>query len=325
MFLKLLQRTVLILLMAVPSAAWADTATTRDALDRLEEVLQVRIEDGRIDPEQVMPAILVSAQPRYETSQDWFSIRVIEVLQTSFGSGGLRLCEACMAPRAFVGDGTLSYQTGPVGLDEVIRLDDHTRGQSAAARTGVWVDELVSGVAIRIVDLRTGRVVFAMNIDPYLIENERSRRNYTLTQELERRARGDAITHAFVDLALYPGQHLSADFTDQWGPNNANLSGVTVSLLDPVLGIGASHYRALKLGNTLVGGKVVLSLPTALVRSFDTSDDPPDVIDPLVTGVAVVRVPFGRSNYGAVVTLSTNGQFGLGISLMNLRLLPVIP
>ena len=310
-------------LLATP--AQADTVTTRDALDRLEEILQVRIDDGRLDPQEVMPAILVSAEPRYEASQDWFSVRVIEILQGAFGDGGLRLCEACMAPRAYVGNGLLNYQTGPVGLDEVIRLDDNSRGNAPPAQAAIWVEELVSGVAIRIVDLDTARVLFAMNVDPNLIENERSRRNYTLSQELDRRARGDSITQSFVDLALYPGQHLSADFTDQWGPNNRNLSGVTLSLFDPIVGVGANHYRALELGNVLVGGKVILSLPTALVRAVDTGNNPQDAIDPLVTGVAVVRVPFGKSNYGAVATLSTNGQFGLGISLMNIRLLPVIP
>jgi len=44
-----------------------------------------------------------------------------------------------------------------------------------------------------------------------------------------------------------------------------------------------------------------------------------------LTGVAVVRVPFGRSNYGALLSASTNGQVGLGISLLNISLLPVIP
>ena len=67
----------------------------------------------------------------------------------------------------------------------------------------------------------------------------------------------------------------------------------------------------------------MLSLPTAVVRNV--SEDETEVIDPLVTGVAVLRVPFGGSNYGAVLTASTNGQFGAGISLMNIRLLPVIP
>jgi hypothetical protein len=145
---------------------------------------------------------------------------------------------------------------------------------------------------------------------------------YTLSQELERRARGDSITQAFVDLALYPGQHISIDWTEQWGVTNANLSGVTLSVIDPVVGIGASHYRCLDLVHVLVGGKLIVSLPTAIVRAIG---DTGDAIDPIVTGVAVVRVPFGRSNYGAVLTASTNGQIGLGISLMNISLLPVLP
>ncbi len=320
----LLKRALLLLVALLLGAgpAHADPTTTRDALDRLEEILQVRIDDGRLSVEEVMPALLVSAQPRYEPSEEWFAVRVIEVLQESFGEG-LRLCEACMAPRTWVGDGALTWQAGPIGLDEVVRLDDRSRGDAPAARSAIWVDEVPSGVAIRIVDLRTARVIFAQNIDPNLVENRRTQRNYNLSQELERRARGDSLTQSFLDLALYPGQHISLDITEQWGPTNHNLSGLTLSLVDPVVGVGASHYRCLPFGRVLIGGKVILSLPTAVVRSL--SEDETDVIDPLVTGVAVLRVPFGGSNYGAVLTASTNGQFGAGISLMNIRLLPVIP
>ena len=50
-----------------------------------------------------------------------------------------------------------------------------------------------------------------------------------------------------------------------------------------------------------------------------------DAIDPLLTGVVLTRIPFGRSNYGAILSASTNGQVGVGISLMNVRLLPVLP
>lgn len=321
MFLRVFFALLLSTLM-VP-VAHADSATTRDALDRLEEVLEVQVGDGRLDPEEVMPAILVSAEPRYLESQDWFTVRTIEVLQAAFGNEGLRLCEACMVPRSYVAPGALTYQAGPTSLAEVARLDDNTRGSSPAAKTGIWVEELVSGVAIRIVDLNTGRVIFASNIDPYMVENARSRRNYTLSQELDRRARGDSLTHVFVDAALWPGQHLGLDFTDQWGPTNNNLSGVSLTILDPIVGIGGSYYRVLPLGNVMVGGKAVLSLPTAIVRAVDTGDEPVDVIDPLLTAVGVVRVPFGRSNYGAVMTLSTNGQFGVGISLLNPRFIPV--
>ncbi|NCG21005.1 MAG: hypothetical protein GWP91_18505 [Rhodobacterales bacterium] len=304
------------------SAAFAGPDTTRDSFDRLEEVLQLRVEDGRLAREDVMPAILVSAEPRYEASVDWYATRAVEVLQQAFGENGLRLCEACMAPRAYVENGYMAYQTGPVGLDEVSRLDDQSRGDAQAARSAIWLDEHRGGLSLRIIDLDTGRILFAQNIDPNLVEYTNSQRMYTLSEELERRARGDSVTQGFVDFAIYPGQHLSLDWTDQWGKYNRNLSGVSVSLFDPVLGIGAVHYRRIELGNALIGGKVLFSLPTALVRSFGDADF--DLVDPPLTLVGVGRVPFGRSNYGAVVTVSTNGEIGIGISLMNISLLPVL-
>jgi hypothetical protein len=280
------------------------------------------VEDGRLRVEDVMPAILVSAQPRTVETQPWYSTRAIEVLQHAFGNGGLRLCEACMAPRATVEGGELVYQAGPVGMDEVVRLDDLNRGGAEPARAAIWLDEYRGGVSIRIVDTRTSRVIYAQNVDPTLVENKNTQRMYTLTEELERRARGDGLTQAFVDVALYPGQHASLDWTDQWGKKNGQFSGVTISLYDPVLGIGAAHYTHINFLHTLVGAKLILSMPTAIVRGLGQQGN---VLDPLVTGVAVVRVPFGRSNFGGLLTASTNGEIGLGISLMNISLLPVLP
>lgn len=267
--------------------------------------------------------MLVSATPRVPESQGWYITSVIQVLEKTLGEGGLRLCEACMAPRAFVDEAGLTLQTGPVGLDEVTRLDDQYRGEAEPARVGVWVDEHRGGVSARIVDLRTGRVVFAQNVDPTLVEVKNTARAYTLSEELERRARGDSLTQAFVDAAFYPGQHLSLDWTDQWGATNRNLSGVTLSVYDPVFGVGLAHYRVFEPLHVAVGGKLVMSLPTAIVRALDEDGD--DVLDPILSVVGVVRVPFGRSNYGALLTASTNGQIGLGISLMNISLIPVLP
>ncbi len=313
---------VIACLLLAAGTAHAGTDNTRYSLDRLEELLELRIEDGRLSPQDVMPAILVSAEPCFEASQDWYATRVIELLERSFGDEGLRLCEACMAPRAFVDQGTMTFQTGPVSLDEVARLDEQNRGEAQAARTAIWLDEHRGGVAIRIVDLGTARVLYAQNVDPNLVENDNTQRMYTLSEELERQARGDSITQSFVDIALYPGQHISIDWTEQWGKTNANLSGVTLSVIDPVAGIGAAHYRCIDIVKILVGGKLLMSLPTAVARSVG---DVSSVIDPMVTAVAVVRVPFGRSNYGAVLSASTNGQVAFGISLMNISPLPVLP
>jgi hypothetical protein len=302
--------------------ARAQSSTARDSLDRLEEVLETRVEDGRLDPEEVLPAILVSAEPRDEASRGWYVTRVVEILERALGAGNLRLCEACTAPRATVEDGRMVYQAGPVSLEELVRLDDATRGGAEAAKAAIWVDEYPGGVSIRVVDTRTARVIFAQNVDPTGVEHKNTRRMYTLAAEQERRARGDGLTQAFVDVAFYPGQHISLDWTDQWGRNNKQFSGLTLSILDPIAGIGAVHYYCIGFLDTLVGAQVVLSLPTAVVRGLGQDGE---VIDPLITGVAVVRVPFGRSNFGGLLTASTNGQIGVGISLMNISLLPVLP
>jgi len=291
-------------------------------MDRLEEILDLRSEDGRLDRDKLMPAILVSAQPRYEESQAWFAVRVIEALQRALGEEGLRLCEACMAPRAFMAESTMVYSTGAISLDEIIRLDTASRGEAPPARTAIWVDEYSGGVSLRMVDLRTGRVVFAQNIDPRLIEHSNTQRMYTLTAELERRARGDGLTQGFVDAALLPNQHISIDWTDQWGKNNGMLTGLTLTITDPRGGFGLSHYVRTPLNNTLVGAKGVVSLPTLIAQTFNPGAQ---VFDPLLNVIGVVRVPFGRSNYGAIATVSTNGNFGFGLSLMNISLLPFVP
>lgn len=292
-------------------------------MERLEELLRLRVEDGLIDEAQVMPLVLVSARPRYEASQEWFTTRSLELVYNAFGGGGIRICEACMAPRAHVEDGRIVYQTGPVSLDEVVRLDEQARGQAPPARSAVWIEEQPHGVSIRIVDLRTGRVLFAQNVDPTLVEVANTRRLYTLAEELERRARGDSLTQAFGDFALFPRPHISLDWTDQWGKTNASLTGVTFSVVDPIIGLGICHYQRVNLFNALIGGKAVVSLPTAVARAV--SADTGEIIDPLLTGVAVVRVPFGRSNYGLIATASTNGAVGVGLSLMNVSLIPVLP
>lgn len=279
---------------------------------------------GQISADELRPAVLVSATARDPASQSWYVTQVLQSLERSLGSGAIRLCEACMAPRAYVEGGQLTLQTGPIAIDEVVRLDDQYRGESEPARVGIWVDEVRGGVSARIVDLHTSRVIFAANLDPTLNENANTQRMYTLSEEMERRARGDSLTQAFVDVALYPGQHVSLDWTDQWGTTNRNLSGVSVSLFDPILGIGAVHYRVVDVLNITVGGKLMMAFPTALVRAVG-DDSNIDVIDPLVTVVGVVRVPFGRSNYGGLLTASTNGQIGFGISLMNISLVPVVP
>lgn len=309
-------------LLAAPLVAHAGPAESRDALARAGELLRLRVESGRVAREELSPLLLVDARARDATSEGWFATEAAAALQQAMG-GVVRVCVACAAPRVWVEDGRMVYEAGPLSLPELARLDAQLRGDAPAARAAAWVEEHAGGVSLRIVDIGTGRVVFAQNVDPGLTEMQASERVYTRAAELERRARGDSLTQAFVDLAVLPGQHISLDWTDQWGETNANLSGVTLSLVDPIVGIGAVHYRRTPLWNTLVGAKLVVSVPTALTRSV--LGESIDELDPLLTAVGVVRVPFGRSNYGGLLTVSTQGTVGLGVSLLNVSVLPVIP
>lgn len=308
-----------------PAAAFAQNDATRDALSRLEESLVMRLEDGGLVTTELLPAIVVSASPAFEETRAWYSTAALASLVTVFGAAGMRSCEACMAPRTFIeDDGRLQQTTVGIGVEEITRLDETHRGTSAPARTAIWLDETAQGVSLRMIDLQSSRIVLADNFDPTLTESARTRRTYSYARELDRRSRGDSITHNFFDVALYPGQHLSLDWTEQWGAGNTNLSGLSISLLDPVLGIGAAYYRIVPSARNLtVGGKILMSALTGIVQSV--SDSGVELIDPLLTGVFIARMPFGSSNYGAVLSVSTNGVVGLGISLMNTSLLPFLP
>jgi hypothetical protein len=306
-------------------AAAAQRALTEDALDRMEETLQAREEDGALSRSKLAPLLVVSTAPAFEETRAWYPNAALKSLLDVFGAGSIRSCEACMAPRTYVDDGVLRQEVGALGIDDIVRLDSLARGSAPAARTAVWLDETTAGVTLRLVDVGTSRVLFAQNFDPRLREVARTEENTVLTRELERRARRDALSHIFIDAALYPSQHFSTDYLEQWGDDNRNLTGVSASFFDPVLGVGASYYRVIpEVWNLTLGGQMLVSLPTAL-GTVVSNDPNTELLDPLLTGVLVARLPIGSSNYGIYAMASTNLRVGLGISLMNITLFPVLP
>ncbi|MCA9546617.1 MAG: hypothetical protein KC613_19565 [Myxococcales bacterium] len=312
---------VALCLLAPP--ARADRELTREAFERLEEILELRSEDGLLDPAAVLPVVLVHAAPRYQASEGWFATRALTTLTRAFGAGSVRICEACMTVRTTVDGQRVVQQAGPISLDEVARLDDRYRGEAAPARSAVWFDEIQGGVAVRLVDLRTGQVRFVQNVEPDLRSYRGTARSFRRAAELERRTRGDALTHSFFDAALYPGQHLSFEWSDQFGADNDHLAGAVFSLFDPVVGLGAAYHKIFSFQHISVGAQVILSVPTAAANALSDTDI--ELIDPIVTAAGVVRWPFGSGNYGAVLVLSTNGQVGIGISFLNSSLIPVLP
>lgn len=305
-------------------AALAQREASREALSRLEDTMALRLEDGGSGLKELLPAMVVSVNPAFEETRTWYPTEALATLVRVFGAAGLRACEACMAPRTYVQEGLVEQVSTNLGTAEITRLDEATRGNSAPARTAIWLDETTEGVSLRVIDLHNSRILLAENFDAAMTGPARTRRNLALIRELDRRARGDSLTHAFFDVTVYPGQHISTDWVEQWGETNANLSGFSLSLFDPVLGVGGSYYRVIPSAfNITVGAKVLMSLPTGLVAGIAGEDV--ELIDPLLTGVFMVRVPIARSNYGITFSASTNGRVGIGFSLMNVSLLPFLP
>lgn len=325
----LLRRAVVLLLcVAAPEDALAQSHTTVDALARFEERVANRVEDQGLKLDDLFPILVVSVQPAYEESRASYPVAAIQSLGRAFGTPNLRLCEACMAPRLHLADGRVEQNASSPTTEELVRLDTLARGTAKPARTAVWLDETPSGVALRLISLDDSRILMAENFDPRLLESLRSIGNSNYLREVERRARGDSITHTLFDISAYPGPHVSLDILEQWGDTNRNLSGFSFSFWDPVGGVGAGYHRVVPEAlNISVGVKVLVSVPTALATALSSWSDEgtTDLIDPLFTGVFVARVPLGRSNFAATLTLSTNGGLGLGITLLDPMLLPFLP
>lgn len=320
----MLLRPLALVALLLPASASGQRETTRAALERLEESLAARQTEGAFETKDLLPAIVVSAQPAFEESKAWYPTAALATLVRVFGAPSLRSCEACRQPRLHVENARLEQNTADLSAEEIARLDQGARGSAAPARTALWLDENAGGVSLRIVDLANSRIVLAENFDPRQVEPARTRHQVSLVTELDRRARGDSLTHAILDLTVYPGQHLSLDWVDQWGDTNANLSGVSISFLKPALGVGGAYYRIFpSLWDLSVGAKVLLSLPTALVSSVSDIDS--TFMEPLLTGVLIVRLPLFRTNYGLTLSVSTNLDVGIGLSLLNISLLPFLP
>ena len=308
-----------VLVASVP--AQAQRAATSDGLDRLGETLRPSIDDGTL--QSLSPVIIVSARPAFEATQAWFPTAAVAAAADAFGRANLRACEACMQPRVTAVDGRLEFNSVAISLEEIIAIDTRTRGSSAPARAAVWLDETDDGISVRIVWLSTGQILFAQNIDGGLRELKRTARTFNFTDDVQRRLRGESLTHVFVDVAFGIGGHVSMDVLDQFGDRNLDLAGLTLSAFDPVVGVGGAYHRVIPEAlNLSIGGQLIASIPTAAGNAFGVDGA---LIDRLLTAVLVVRWPIPQTSYAVIGTASTNGNFGIGISLMNFSLLPVLP
>lgn len=324
--LPLLAATLTVLVVGFAPRAFAQRAATEQALERLAEALSPQVEEGSLAPQGIGPVLLVAATPAFEETRAWFPAAALQTTLRSFGASHVRLCEACMSPRVRSESGRLELDS-TLSLTEIARLDDELRGQGAPARSALWIEETPGGVAVRLVALSTGQVLFAGNFDGGQRERVRTSQVYNATLDVGRRLRGESLTHLMLDVGIFPGQHISLDVVEQFGATNNHMAGVTFSLFDPILGVGAAYYYVIRPAwNLTLGAQAILSVPTALVNLLPTDDGGTvELIDPMLTGVLVARMPIPKTSFALVAMASTNFTFTVGFTLTNASFLPFVP
>ncbi len=326
-FVRALAAVVVLAFCAAPDAH-AQRAETEQGLARFEETLQPKVDEGELSARGVGPVLVVGAKSAYESTRSWFPAAALQSTVRVFGGRNVRLCEACMGARVRSEGRRLEYNTA-LTLSDVARLDADIRGQGAPAKSALWFEETPGGVAVRLVNIANGQILFAGNFDGAQTERVRSAEVYNLSTELGRRLRGDSLTHVIIDIGLVPNQHINLDVSEQFGPYNLNLAGLTLSAIDPVVGLGIHYYRVIPLlWDFTIGVQLIASVPTAVATAISSGlgEGPVDgLIDPLLTGVLVARFPIPQTNFGVLATASTNFQFTVGISLLNVSFLPFLP
>ncbi len=315
------------------SPALAQRATTDGALARAREALVEAQRDGAVPTDVVV--LLASARPAFVETQASFPAAATAVVVDVFGARQVRACDACMNPRLVQGDDGFRYDTGELALDDLVALDAAARGKGPPARLAVWLDETPAGVALRVVDLADGGVLLARHLEPGLDTLVRSTRHVAVTEDIRRRLRGDSLTHVHWNLGLYPGQHLSLELLDQFGPQRQDMAGLSLSLVNPVAGIGGAYQRVFpEAWNVAVGAKVIIGIPGLVLQTLNTQTgadvDLTNFIGGPVTTMVTAQLPIFDTNYAVFAFAGLHlprfaPSVGVGISLLNVHVLPILP
>jgi hypothetical protein len=319
--------------LALSSSSLAQRASTDSALARAREALDAAQSERTLPADSTV--LLVEARPAFAETKASFPADAAAVVVEVFGPRRVRLCEACMNPRVIQDAGGVRYDTGEINLADLVALDAAARGSSPPARMAIWLQETPSGVALRVVDLKDGSLLLARHLDAGLATLQRSARQVSVTEDMHRRLRGDSLTHVHWNLGLFPGQHFGFDVLDQFGPTRQDLAGLTISFVNPVGGIGASYEHIFPEAlNLAVGGKLIVGIPGVIAQAVGSQTG----VDPALTSfiggpltiMGTAQLPIFDTNYAVFAFAGLHlpafvPTAGVGISLLNLRILPFLP
>lgn len=284
-------------------------------LGRAIDDLETKTQDLTFDQSRFTPLIIGyyeqnNAQP--SRLEDWAM-----ALKTLL-NGPVIICEPCQQESIRQSTDGLSIMRGPLPLASYQEFDQERRSNSAipAAKAVMFIRDSGLGFSYRIVDIHSGEILLASTVGVQIDLASRSVKHFTLRRELNRRSRGETIVHGIYDVGAYPNPHLAASWLEQWGPGNQYLTGFTVTAINPILGLGVSAFKVLpSMGNLMLGGQVLVSLPTALSDAASSSGNDQENNDALLTFVGMIRYPINISSTSMVIAyISSGGAIGVGMA-----------
>ncbi len=297
------------------SSTSQDLLILEDALNyKLDEKTDIREKALR---NKITPLLIAPPKHLWMESKNDFRDAVFNMLSKVFSEPGQIIdCPDCGLNRVYVAkDQRLTIQSGDLSMGEFSQIKKNTLYEKA--RAIAFVEETSSGVYMKIVSLDDGQILFAhladssKNLDhakPYLHFNK----------EYERRLRGEALSYMFVNLGLMPFSSftLQLEWLEQWGTYNQHISGIALSLMNPIVALGPSYHYLLRSNPKInFGGTLFVALPKLI------SESGVSLTNALVLQ-ATAHYALG-SSFGVFIYANTDKNFGVGFNLFNPLIVPI--
>ena len=289
---------------------------TRESLQELAEQIEMQLDEERISIRDLQPLMIAEIRTERSSSAEIRNALIAQLQQYAL-EGTIAVCDICGQSKTKMKNGTTYFENRQTSMQDV-------RDYLAAIPNGnqfksaLWLEETQQGITFRISKISSGEVLAANTIINGQALTVRSQSHFTVAKNRQRIARGQSLLHSYFDMSFLMGNHFSYNAYEQWGYYGEHLTGVGFSLSTPVLGVSANYARVYQeLNKSLVGMKLLLSLPNAVTSSLDEdSNNEGDTFgDPLLTLMAFVRTPIGQSgDYGMFAFVTHTARFGIGVS-----------
>jgi|GEM_PF-2540621 len=292
---------------------------TSSDLSVLEDALGLKFNTEKESSVDVTPMLIATPLHFWKESREDFAASTKSMLLRVFENpGDLVDCPECDSWRLHGEQKSrLHVMNGPLTGGEISSLSQDSRYRDA--KTIAFIKETPSGVAMTVVALSTGRILFSKVADN--TQNVTTAKPFLhLQAERERRMRGEALSYIFINLGFYPTSAFQIEWVEQWGSRNQHISGFALSLFNPIVSPGiVYHYMLPKYTRFNVNLGLYYPLTSALASAVGQDQSIQDSF--VLSGGAQWTF---SSSIALAAQANTEGSFYLAFVFLNPLLFPFV-